>query len=67
MSAKNANWKNMNGGTAGGGAVYGLGLIGALVYFIQNANSLVDGIVGIFLAIIWPAVFVYRIFEFLQL
>jgi len=29
--------KNVGGG---GGAVYGLGLIGALVYYIQNATSI---------------------------
>jgi len=44
---------------AGGGAVYGLGLIGALVYFIQSATSFWDGLYGVFQALVWPAYLVY--------
>lgn len=32
---------------AGGGAVYGLGFLGALVYYIQTANSFWEGIFGV--------------------
>lgn len=46
----------------GGDAVYGFGLIGALVYFIQAANSFGEGVVGVFKAFIWPAIFVYEFF-----
>jgi hypothetical protein len=46
---------------AGSGAIYGLGMIGALVYYIQNANSLGAGLVGIIKAIFWPAVIVYQV------
>lgn len=52
---------------ASGGAVYGLGLIGALIYFLQHATTLTQGLVGIFKAIFWPAYFVYKLFEFLKL
>ena len=52
---------------ASGGAVYGLGLIGALIYFLQHATTLTQGLVGIFKAIFWPAYFVYNVFEFLKL
>jgi hypothetical protein len=48
------------GAQAGGGAVYGLGLIGAAVYFIQHATSLGDGLFGILKAILWPAFLVYQ-------
>ncbi len=48
--------------TGGGGAVYGLGLIGALIYFIQNASSFLDGILGILKAIVWPAFLTYSAF-----
>ncbi len=44
----------------GGGAVYGLGFIGALVYFIQNADSFWAGVLGVLQAIVWPAVLVYE-------
>jgi hypothetical protein len=47
------------GAVAGGGAVYGLGLIGALVYFIQSATSFWDGLYGVFQSVVWPAYLVY--------
>jgi hypothetical protein len=49
----------------GGGAVYGLGFLGALVYFVQQATTFGDGIVGIIKAIIWPALVVHRLLGFL--
>lgn len=48
------------GAGAGGGAVYGLGLIGALVYYIQHADSFLAGFIGILKAVVWPAMLVYR-------
>ena len=44
----------------GGNAVYGLGLIGALIYFIQHAGSLAEGAMGVLKALVWPALVVYR-------
>lgn len=41
------------------GAVYGLGLIGAAIYFISQATSFWIGVLGIFKAIVWPAFLVY--------
>lgn len=57
--------KNYGGG--GGGAVYGLGLVGALVYFIQTATSFWDGALGVLQALVWPAFFVYSLLDFLKL
>ncbi len=54
--------KNMNG-HASGGMVYGLGFIGALVYFIQHAATFGDGVMGLLKAIVWPAFLVYKLFE----
>lgn len=53
-------WKDgkMGGGT---GQVYGLGLIGALVYYIQEADTFWMGVLGILKAIIWPAFLVYKL------
>ena len=56
-----------NAGAAGGGAVYGLGMIGALVYFIQTATSFWDGAYGVFQALVWPAYVVYKLLDSLQL
>ena len=54
-------------GAAGGGAVYGLGLIGALIYFIHTATSFWDGIYGVFQAVFWPAYLVYGLLHGLKL
>lgn len=52
---------------AGSGAIYGLGFLGALVYFIQHATSLWDALVGIFYAIFWPGVILYKVLEILHM
>jgi hypothetical protein len=57
--------KNYAGG-AGGGAVYGLGLIGALVYFIQTASGFWDGVWGVIQAFFWPAFLLYYLLDFLR-
>lgn len=59
--------KNRHAGAAGGGAVYGLGFIGALVYFIQTATSFLDGLYGVFQALVWPAFLVHGLLHFLRL
>jgi len=46
--------------------VYGLGLIGAAVYFIGNATTFWIGVVGFLKALVWPAFLVYEAFEFLS-
>ncbi len=44
--------------------VYGLGFLGALVYYIGHATTLWIGILGLFKAIFWPAVLVYEALSF---
>ena len=41
------------------GAVYGLGLIGAAIYFIMQATGFWAGVLGILKAIVWPAFLVF--------
>jgi hypothetical protein len=53
-----------NAAGAGAGAVYGLGFIGALVYYIGSATSFWDGLYGVFQSIFWPAYFVYEVLHF---
>jgi hypothetical protein len=55
--------KNKYGG--GSGAVYGLGFIGALVYYLQNAPNFTAGLIGLFKAIFWPAFLIYEVFNLL--
>jgi hypothetical protein len=45
----------------GGDAVYGLGIIGALVYYLSHATSFWNGVLGIFKALVWPALVVYHL------
>lgn len=47
------------------GAVYGFGFIGALVYYFQNADNFWMFVTGFFKALVWPAILVYRLLEFL--
>ena len=47
------------------GAVYGLGFIGAAIYFISHATSFWIGVLGILKAIVWPAIIVYEAFKHL--
>jgi len=41
------------------GAVYGLGFIGAVIYYIATATSFWMGALGILKAMVWPAFMVY--------
>ncbi len=45
---------------SGSGAVYGLGMIGAAVYYIRFADGFWDGAFGLLKALVWPAFFVYE-------
>lgn len=58
--------KGMRCGAAGGG-VYGLAFLGALVYYIQNAGSFGEGVIGFFKALLWPAFLIYKLLEYLKM
>jgi len=45
------------------GAVYGLGFIGASVYFISHATGFWMGVVGFMKALVWPAFLIYEAFK----
>ncbi|TFH37563.1 MAG: hypothetical protein E4G95_04695 [Bacteroidia bacterium] len=45
------------------GAVYGLGFIGAAVYFISTATTFWMGVLGFLKAIVWPAFLVFQAFK----
>ena len=49
----------------GGGAFYGIGGIGAFIYYMQDADSFTDVIAGILKSIVWPAFLIHRLFGFL--
>ena len=41
-------------------AVYGLGFIGAAIYYISHAGGFWAGILGFLKALVWPAFLVYE-------
>ena len=51
----------------GGDAVYGLGLIGALIYYIQHATTFAIGLLGVLKAIVWPAMVIYKVLATLNM
>ena len=73
MVKKKANLKKkvkMSCGTKGdsgacGGAVYGLGFVGAAVYYISTATGFWNGILGFAKAIVWPAFLIFEALKFL--
>jgi hypothetical protein len=50
---------------ASSNAVYGLGLIGAAIYFISTATSFWIGVLGFLKAIVWPVFLVFEAFKHL--
>jgi hypothetical protein len=49
------------------GPLYGLGFIGAAIYFIGHAASFWGGVLGFLKAIVWPVFLVYKLLEFLKM
>lgn len=45
------------------GAVYGLGLIGAAIYFIGGATGFWMGVLGFLKAVVWPVFLVLAAFK----
>ncbi len=64
--AKCCNLMKCGGKGSAGGVIYGLGLVGAGVYFLQHADTFWMGALGVLKAIVWPALVIYRVLEVLQ-
>jgi len=61
---KNAkNWKKKAGPVKvrTAGPVYGMGFIGAAVYYVNIAHGFGSDLVGILKALVWPAFLVYHL------
>ncbi len=54
---------NGKAGAAGGGAIYGLGIFGAWVWFFQQASTFWQYVLAVFQGIFWPAFMVYDVFR----
>ncbi len=49
------------------GGVYGMAFIGAAIYFIQHAETFWMGVLGFLKALVWPALLIYKLLEFLKM
>lgn len=49
----------------GGNAVYGLGFLGALVYYVSTATGFWNGVWGVIKALLWPAFLAYELMKHL--
>ena len=54
-------------GSGASSVVYGLGFIGAAVYYIQHAATFGAGVVGFLKALVWPALLIYRVLTLLKM
>lgn len=48
----------------GSGAVYGLGFLGAAIYYISTATGFWNGVLGFLKAIVWPVFLVSNLLKF---
>lgn len=60
--AKGKSSCNMDGC---GGAFYGLGFLGAAVYYITAATGFWMGVLGFLKAIVWPLFLVFELLKFI--
>ena len=60
--------KNVQRGSihqGGSSAIYGLGFLGAVIYFISSAPTFWLGVLGFLKALVWPVFLIYELFKFL--
>lgn len=65
MEDKNCKHHGHHHMTSGG--IYGLAFIGAAIYFIQHSATFWEGVLGFLKALVWPAVLMYKLLEFLKM
>ena len=57
---------NNGSAAAGGGAIYGIGIFGAWVYFWQQADGFWEHVLSILEGLVWPAFMVFEAFSALD-
>ena len=63
-SGKASRRRGRRTGAAGTGFAFFLGFIGALVFYVQNADGFWSTVLGILQALVWPAFLVYHVLKF---
>jgi hypothetical protein len=67
MDKDRAGKKAWKGGGMKQGPIYGMGFLGALVYFIQHSGGFWMGVLGVLKAIFWPAMVLYKVLDLLKM
>jgi hypothetical protein len=50
---------------SGGSAIYGVGFLGAVIYYFSTATGFWVGVLGLLKALVWPAMLVFELMKFL--
>jgi len=56
-----------HGGSGVAGGIYFMAFIGAAVYYIMQTTTFWAGVIGFLKAIVWPAMLIFKLFEFLHM
>jgi len=48
-----------------GSCIYGLGFVGAVIYYISTATTFWIGVLGVLKALVWPGFIVFELLKFL--
>lgn len=51
----------------GSNVIYGLGFIGACIYYISTATTFWIGVLGVLKSIVWPAFLVFDLLKYLNM
>ncbi len=60
-SSNGNNYQYVRSG--GNGAIYGLGFLGAAIYYISTATGFWMGVLGFLKALVWPAFLVFGLLK----
>lgn len=58
---KKGNWKECGKGCHHSSCIYGLGLLGAAIYYIQTSTGFWNVVLAILKALVWPVFVVIKI------
>ena len=67
MADREIHHHHAKGRGGAGNALYGLGIFGAAVYYVQASTGFWGGVLGLLKALVWPAMLVYRVFDMLKM
>ena len=65
MKKRKKKSENNNFKSCSSGCGYGLGFLGAVIYYISAATSFWGGVLGILKALVWPLFLVYEVLKFI--